>query len=131
MLPLLPEQAELERSFEEDLATALGAIDFAEELPENATPEQLDKIAVPMLRFLIQSGAEGGYKDSVSAITDGNGEAPSEANNWLFDEDEEAYIGRFVDEREEGDRTFSFRIERSGDGWTRSIRAISGVGGDD
>lgn len=122
-LPLLPEQQELENSFITDLSESLGEVDFAESLPENATPEQLDRSAPALLRFLLQSG-EGGYKDSIDLITDDEGNPPSEANGWLWDDEEGAFIGRFTDARPGDDRIFMFRIERSGDSWLRSFQPI-------
>lgn len=126
-LPLLPEQAAIEASFEEELTSELGSIDFAAELPENATPEQVDKAAPAFLKYMLQAGADGGFKDSISEITSEDGDPPSEANNWLFDIDEEAFKGRFVDARPEGDRGFSFVIARNGDDWDRTISNVSGM----
>ncbi|QZZ21130.1 hypothetical protein J5X98_01070 [Leptothermofonsia sichuanensis E412] len=67
-------------------------------MPESATPEQLNKVAPAMLRFLLSSG-EKGYKDGISSITDDAGNPPNQDNNWLFNPDEDAYIGRFADQR--------------------------------
>jgi hypothetical protein len=123
-LPLLPEQAALEQEFEAQFAEELGAIDFAEELPDQASPEQMDKIAPALIRFLLQSG-EKGYKDGVDEITDDDGNPPSKENDWLRMED--GWSGRFVDRRPGRDRVFQFVIERDGDGWVRSFSPISGV----
>ena len=122
MLPLLPEQASIEASFEEQLSEELGSLDFAEALPETTTPEQRDKLFPAMLRFLLQSG-DRGYKDGVDKFNP----EPSEANNWLYDADEEAFVGQFIDMRPGADRVFEFRIERNGDEWVRSFQPIAGV----
>lgn len=130
-LPLTPEQTAIEASFEECLIEELGAIDFAEELPESATPEQLDKAAPALLKFMLTSGADGGFKDGIGAITDEDGNPPSQDNNWLYDPDEEEYRGQFVNEREGGDRVFSFVISKNGDDWERVIRPVSGFDDED
>ncbi len=121
-LPLLPEQAELEQSFEAQFAEELGNLEFAESLPEDATPEQMDKIAPALIRFLLQSGDKG-YKDSVSHLEP----QPKQENNWLYDDETEAFKGNFVDVRPGNDRVFSFEISREGDEWVRSFQPVSGV----
>jgi hypothetical protein len=125
-LPLLPEQAALEQEFEAQFAEELGDVDFAESLPENASPEQMDKIAPALIRFLLQSG-EKGYKDGVDEISDAEGNPPSQANNWLYDQEQDLFSGQFTDRRPGRDRVFQFVIERDGDGWVRSFSPISGV----
>jgi hypothetical protein len=125
-LPLLPEQATLEQEFEAQFAEEMGAIDFAESLPENASPEQMDKIAPALIRFLLQSG-EKGYKDGVDEISDAEGNPPNQANNWLYDQEQDSFSGQFIDRRPGRDRVFQFVIEREGDGWVRSFSPISGV----
>lgn len=125
-LPLLPEQAAIELSFEEELTEELGTIDFAAELPENATPGQMDKAAPAFLKYMLQAGADGGFKDGLSAVTDEDGNPPSQDNNWLFDNDAEEFRGQFVNKRETGDRVFSFVIARNGDEWDRTISPVSG-----
>lgn len=122
-LPLLPEQAQLESAIESQLVRSLGAVDFADELPENPTPEQLDKMIVPMLRYILQTG-EKGYKDGIDLITDENGKPPSIDNDWLRNGD--GFEGRFIDRRPDGDRVFSFVLESSGDNWTKSFQSITG-----
>ena len=128
-LPLLPEQAEIEANFDEQFVTELGQIDFAEALPDSTTPEQLDKAAPAMLRYLLQSG-DNGYKDGVDEISDDAGNPPSQANNWLWDSDLNGWKGKFTDRRAGGDRVFSFEITKNGDGWDRSFVPISGVSDD-
>jgi len=125
-LPLLPEQAELEQSFEAQFAEELGNLEFAESLPEKASPEQMDKIASALIRFLIQSGDKG-YKDGVDEIMGEDGKPPSQANNWLYDDEEESFSGQFIDRRPGADRTFKFTVEKDGEDWVRSFSPISGV----
>ncbi len=127
MLPLTPEQAQIEASFEEQLIEELGSIDLAEKLPENATPERMDKAAPAFLKYMLTSGAEGGYKDGIDEILSEDDEPPSQENNWLFDVDEEAFKGKFIDNRPDGDRAFSFVISKDGDEWARTISNISGI----
>lgn len=126
-LPLLPEQASIEASFEEQLSQELGSIDFADALPGNATPEQMDKAAPALIRYLLSSGSDGGFKDGIDVIQDEDGNPPSQENNWLFDADEDAFKGQFIDRRPEGDRIFQFTIERDGDEWMRSFSVVSGI----
>lgn len=127
-LPLLPEQAELEASFDEALTQELGALDFAAALPAKATPQQLNATSTAILKYLLQSG-DNGYKDGVDTITDAAGNPPGEANAWLYDAEDQAFSGRFVDRRDNGDRVFEFKITKDGDGWSRSFRPLSGVEG--
>lgn len=125
-LPLLPEQADLERSFQIQFTEELGDVEFAESLPENASPEQMNKIAPALIRFLLQSGDKG-YKDGVDEITDAAGNPPNEANQWLYNTEEDSFSGQFIDRRPGADRKFQFSIEKEGEGWVRSFSPISGV----
>ncbi len=125
-LPLLPEQVEIELSFEQELSESLGELDFAEALPESASPEQLNKIAPALIRYLLSSG-DRGYKDGIDSVTDEAGNPPSQDNNWLYDTDKNAYVGRFTDLQPGDDRVFAFRIERQGNEWVRSFQPIAGV----
>jgi hypothetical protein len=135
-LPRIPESAidltaeqiaEIEASFEEQLVEDLGSIDFADQLPEHATPAQLDKAVPALLRYMLQAGADGGFKDGIDQITDEAGKPPAEANNWLMNEDGSVMSGRFIDRRPEGDRVFKFTMTRKGDEWERVFSPISGV----
>jgi hypothetical protein len=121
-LPLLPEQARLETAIESQLIRSLGAVDFADELPENPTPEQLDKLTVPLIRFILQTG-EKGYKDGVDEITDKDGNPPSAENNWLTTD--RGIEGLFIDRRPDGDRTFTFILENDGDNWGKSFQRLA------
>jgi hypothetical protein len=121
-LPLLPEQAAIEQEFVAQFAEEMGAIDFAESLPESATPEQMNRIAPALIRFLLQSGDKG-YKDSISHFEP----QPSQKNNWLYDIETNAFEGKFVDVRPGTDRVFAFEIRKEGDEWIRSFQPISGV----
>ena len=113
----LQTDAAIALQFQEELEE----LDFAEALPESADPEELDRMAPALIRYLIQSGDKG-YKDGCDFITP----IPSQENNWLFDPEEEAFKGRFTDRRPVRDRVFEFTIKRSGDDWTRTFRPISG-----
>ncbi|NJR38541.1 MAG: hypothetical protein HC781_06440 [Leptolyngbyaceae cyanobacterium CSU_1_4] len=117
-------QTRVETDIALQLTEELESLNFAEELPESATPAQMDKLAPALLRYMLSSG-EKGYKDGVDEFKP----APSEENNWLYNLETEAYEGQFIDRRPEGDRTFAFTITRDGDDWTRSITAVSGVEG--
>ena len=127
-LPLLPEQAELEASFDEALTLELGALDFAAALPAKATPQQLNATSKAILRYLLQSG-DNGYKDGVDDVFDADGNDPSEANSWLYDAEAKEFSGLFVDWGDKSDRTFEFKITKDGAGWNRSFRPLSGVEG--
>lgn len=115
------EQIELE--IETEFSESLGELDFADALPESLTPEQLDKVSVSIIRYLLQSG-EGGYKDSVDNIYDDNKNPPSQDNGWLWDPEAEEYRGLFSDIRPSGERFFSFAITRNGKNWSRSFSPL-------
>lgn len=119
------EQIELE--IETEFSESLGAIDFADALPENLTPEQLDKVSISVIRYLLQSG-EGGYKDGVDEIQSESGDPPSADNAWLWDAEAGEFRGRFVDRRPSGDRLFSFVVGKSGDSWARNFSPIGDEG---
>ena len=86
--------AKLDEVFAFQFQEELEEVDFAEALPESADPEELDRMAPALIRYLIQSGDKG-YKDGCDFITP----IPSQENNWLFDPEEEAFKGRFTDRR--------------------------------
>ena len=113
----LQADAAIALQFQEELEL----LDFAEALPESTTPEELDKAAPALLRYLLSSG-DRGYRDGIDAFDP----PPSEENNWLYDPDEETFEGRFIDRRPKIDRVFQFTIKRSGDDWVKSFRPISG-----
>lgn len=119
---LAPEQRRIEVDIALQLTEELESLDFAEDLPTDATPEQMTKVAPALLRYMLSSG-EKGYKDGI----DGFDPEPSQDNNWLYDAEAEEYRGQFIDRRPTGDRVFAFTITRDGDEWTRSITAVSGV----
>ncbi|HEY9644315.1 MAG TPA: hypothetical protein V6C57_27725 [Coleofasciculaceae cyanobacterium] len=121
MLDFQSQLEQIERSFELELVNAIG-LDYAAELPESATPEQMDKLAPAFLKFILQSG-DRGFKDGV----DGFIVPPSSKNNWLYNADEDAFVGQFYDQRPNVRRVFSFKIERTGDGWESNVQAVSGV----
>lgn len=100
------------------------ATDFAETLPESASAEDLDRVAVPIIRYLISSG-ERGYKDPIDEITDDAGNPPSADNNWLWDETLPGFKGRFIDRRDEGDMISSFEIVQNGETWDRNFMAAN------
>lgn len=117
----LSQQLETEAAIALQFQEELESLNFAEALPESTSPEELDRMAPALIRFLIQSGDKG-YKDGCDFITPN----PSQENNWLYDPEEEAFKGRFTDRRPVRDRVFEFVIKRSGDDWTRTFRAVSG-----
>jgi hypothetical protein len=125
MLPLTIEQVadRDERSFAEQLTATIGTLDFAEVLPETTTPEQKDKLAPALLRYMLQSGDKG-YKDGVGNITDAEGNPPNADNNWLFDGN--GWAGRFA-QADAPDRVFEFQIVQEDGGWVSTVLAVSGV----
>lgn len=132
-LPAVPvisdpdEIEQIELDIETEFSESLGELDFAEALPESLTPEQLDKVSVSVLRYLLQAG-EGGYKDGVDEILSEDREPPSASNGWLWNPEEGEYRGVFVDRRPSGDRLFSFVVGRSGDKWARSFSPLEDEG---
>lgn len=58
------------------------------------------------------------YTDGVTRVTDRNGKPPSEANNYLMNEDGTEFSGLFFDAV--GKKKFPFRISESGGKWSIS-----------
>ena len=110
-----------ERAIEAELVEAIG-LNFAAELPENATPAQMARTAPALIKYIIQEGDKG-YKGEITAFDP----VPSADNGYLWDEDEEAFVGEFVDRSRGGDRRFGFTISREGNGWSKNISVVSGV----
>lgn len=110
-----------ERQIDLELVEAIG-LNFAAELPENATPEQMARTAPALIKYILQEGDKG-YKGEVSALDP----VPSSDNAYLWDEDEEAFVGQFVDRRFPTERRFSFTISRDGENWSKNIQVVSGV----
>lgn len=128
VVPVITDPAEIEQielEIEAEFAEEMSAIslDFAEALPESLSPEQMDKVSVATLRYLIQAG-EGGYKDNPDSIEDEDGNPPSADNNWLWDDEAQEFRGRFIDTRPQGDRVFSFTIAKVGNGWRRNFSPL-------
>lgn len=129
-LPAVPvitdpdEIEQIEQAIAVEFSESLGELDFADALPESLTPEQLDKVSVSIIRYMLQAG-EGGYKDGIDEIQDETGNPPSAENGWLWDAEGNEYRGRFVDTRPSGDRLFSFVIEKTANGWARSFSPMS------
>ena len=113
--------AKLDEVFAFQFQEELEEVDFAEALPESADPEELDRMAPALIRYLIQSGDKG-YKDVVDRLEP----VPNQSNNWLYDTEDEAFKGRFIDERPTRDRVFSFVIKKRGNDWERTFRVESG-----
>lgn len=88
------------------------------------TKEQyLDKNIQTWLSFIISSG-EGGHKQPIVAIMDNSGARPSQANNWLLNEDGTEFAGQF---RNSSQQTFEFTIQKAGESWERSFKPSSRV----
>lgn len=113
--------AKLDEVFAFQFQEELEEVDFAEALPESADPEELDRMAPALIRYLIQS-SDKGYKDVVDRLEP----IPNQSNNWLYDTEGEAFKGRFIDERPTRDRVFSFVIKKRGNDWERTFRVESG-----
>lgn len=118
---------EQEQAIDSQLGIDLDGMDFAEGLPDSVSPEQMDRIAPALIRYILQSG-DGGYKDGVDEVVDAQGNPPNQANNWLRTGGGQ-FEGRFIDRRPGTDRVFRFEISNDGGGWTRSFQPISGVDG--
>ena len=115
------DQLETEAAIALQFQEELESLDFAQALPESASPDELDRIAPAMIRYLLQSG--NGYVDGVDDFV----ERPTRANNWLYDEEEQAFKGQFIDQRPgNADRVFSFTIKKQGDDWNRVFKPVSG-----
>ena len=110
-----------ERQIELELIEVIG-LNFAAELPENATPEQMARTAPALIKYILQEGDKG-YKGEVTALDP----QPSADNGYLWDEDQEAFVGQFVDRRAATERRFAFTISRDGNGWSKNIQVVSGV----
>jgi hypothetical protein len=127
------DQEQIELSFQENLTSSLADVaDFAapKNLPDLSL-EQLDKAAIPLLRYLLQLGEKGGYKDPITSIVSEDDEPPSAENSYLFDFDKNEYRGKFIDRRPSGDRVFRFLLRETPQGWYREIQPISGVDDDE
>lgn len=128
-LPAVPvitdpdEIEQIELAIESEFSESLGALDFAEALPESLTPEQLDKVSVSILRYLLQAG-ESGFKDGLDDIEDEDGNPPSAENGWLWDAENEQFKGVFIDRRPSGDNRFQFVVQKDGDSWVRNFGPI-------
>lgn len=117
---------EIELAIDLELMDSLPELDFAEALPDLGSPEEFDKSAPSVLRYLLQTGDKG-YKDGIDAVIDAEGNPPSQENNWLYSPEAKAFQGRFVDQRPGSDRIFEFTIQMGTGDPIRTFRPISGV----
>lgn len=128
-LPAVPvitdpdEIEQIEQAIAVEFSESLGELDFADALPESLTPEQLDKVSISVIRYMLQAG-EGGYKDSLQDIYDEDKNPPSADNGWLWDEEAQEFRGLFGDLRPSGERLFSFVIAKGSNGWSRSFSPV-------
>jgi hypothetical protein len=86
--------------------------DFSELDTEDFAEGDMGKKMESFLRKVIGTV----YMDGVGKITDNNGRAPSEENNYLLSEDGKEFSGMFFDKQKPREKHYPFTISEKSDG---------------